>query len=79
MLKIGDKVKIIKSLLPEKHHERVGDFNLTYKIEDIDDDSILAIISNSYHTWNLNAKYLELDYNYYRKMKIKKICSKLEK
>ena len=77
MFKVGDKVKI-KNLLPNKYHERVGDFSLTYEIKNIDNDVVLTII-NSYHSWNLNKEYLELDYDYYRKMKIKKICSKLEK
>ena len=78
MFKVGDKVKIIQSLLPEKYHERVGDFSLTYEIKEIDNNSFLAVIFNSYHSWNLNKEYLVLDYNYYRRKKIERVCSKLE-
>ena len=78
MFQVGDKVKIIKNLLPDKYHERVGDFSLTYEIKEIDNEAILVVIFNNYHSWNLNKKYIELNYNYYRRKKIEMICSKLE-
>jgi hypothetical protein len=81
MFKVGDKVKINKSVLPEKYHSRVKDFNLTYEV--INCDQSFGVIthislSNFKKTWNLNIKYLELDKQYYRTLKLKKICSKLE-